>query len=168
MGASWPPFWALLGAQVGPSWPPRALLKHFFFKNVIFHEILGKPMFFSRFLPPKTAPKTAQDRPKTPPRRSWSATFPALKNVTDFGPFSARFGVPLGVPVGLPWGPLGVPFGVPKRTYLEDTPKSPPRRPQDAPRGSQEPPGRPPGGSQNAPKTLQEACQSPIKPYKAL
>ena len=164
-----------LGPLGRPSWPKlasKSSLEALFFQKRDFSRNTRKTNVFSRFLPPKTAPKTAQDRPKTPPRRSWSATFPALKNVTDFGPFSARFGVPLGVPVGLPWGPLGVPFGVPfgvpKRTYLEDTPKSPPRRPQDAPRGSQEPPGRPPGGSQNAPKTLQEACQSPIKPYKAL
>ena len=64
--------------------------------------------------------QTAQDRPKTPPRRSWSATFLVLENVVDFGPFWARFWVPLGAPCGPPWGPLGVPFRIPKRTYLQD------------------------------------------------
>ena len=106
-GSIWP-FWVLKLLQV---WSKTALATHFLTKSIVLKK-QRKTNGFSRFLLSNMAPKTLQDRPKTPPRRSWRGTFSISKNVINFGSFWARFGVPFGVPFGTSWEHLGVTFGV--------------------------------------------------------
>ena len=61
----WGSILALLGAQVAPSSVQDASCDAFLSK-IEFSKKLRKTNGFSRFLPPKMAPKTIQDQPKTP------------------------------------------------------------------------------------------------------
>ena len=154
--------WGLLGAQVGPSWLPKAswtrsglqkaiLQKYHVFPGKTTHSGLPEP------------PKTGQDRPKTGPRSSREALenklFPCYFLDSILVPSGVVFGVPLGCLWGLFWRPLALKIGAkfdqkivdnknrPKMTPRESKspPGTPPRPPQDPPRAPQDPPRSTPG-----------------------
>ena len=164
MGASWAPIWASWAPKLAPSSVQDGSCDAFFVKKQLFKK-QRKTSGFSRFLLSNMAPKTLQDRPKTPPRRSWRGTFSMFKIVLDFDPFWVRFWVPLGAPLGskrkpkidqtrvpdqghpqeehqeAPRGPKRAPRGPPKGpTESQESPQEAPREPQEAPRGSRKPP----------------------------
>ena len=146
LGASWGVFWGLLGAQVGPSWLPKAswtrsglqkaiLQKYHVFQGKTTHSGLPEP------------PKTGQDRPKTGPRSSREA----LENI--FLPCYFLESIFF-------WGgalKIGAKFDQkivdnknrPKMTPRES--KSPPGTPQGRPRTPQGRPRTPPGAPREPP-----------------
>ena len=168
----WDPFWVPLGLPFGPlghqNWlqvrSRTALAMHFFAKK----RTLKKPRktkCFSRFLLSNMAPETLQDRPKTPPRRSWRGTFSMFKIVLYFDPFWVRFWVPLGAPLGSKRRPKIDQIRVPGQGRPQEEPQEAPRgskRPQEGPKRPQDGPRRPQDGPTTAPKQFSEA--RPRKP----
>ena len=163
LGASWGVFWGLLGAQVGPSWLPKASWTRSGLQKAIlqkYHAFQGKTTHSGLPEPPKTG----QDRPKTGPTSSREALenklFPCYFLDSISVPSGVVFGVPLGCLWGLFWRPLALKIGAkfdqkivdnknrPKMTPRES--KSPPGTPQGRPRTPQGCPGTPPRSTPGA------------------
>ena len=166
MGASWAPIWASWAPKLAPSSVQDGSCDAFFVKK----QILKKPrktIGFSRFLLSNMAPKTLQDRPKTPPRRSWRGTFSMFKIVLDFDPFWVRFWVPLGAPLGSKRRPKIDQIRVPDQGRPQEEPQEAPRgskRPQEGPKRPQEVPQKAPQSPKRALKRHQE---NPKRPQEA-
>ena len=153
----------LLGTKIGSKFGPGRLLRCFFVKKRILKKS-RKTNGFSMFLLSNMAPKTLQDRPKTPPRRSWRGTFSMFKIVLDFDPFWVRFWVPLGAPLGSKRGPKIDQIRVPDQGRPQVEPQEAPRgskRPQEGPKRPQEAPRGPPKGPTESQESPQEAPREP-------
>jgi hypothetical protein len=133
-------FWGLLGAQVGPSWLPKAswtrsglqkaiLQKYHVFPSKTTHSGLPEP------------PKTGQDRPKTGPRSSREALenklFPCYFLESIFWRSKSEQNLIKNC------RQQKSPQDDSKR--VEEPPWDPPRPPQDPPRAPPDPPRSTPG-----------------------
>ena len=118
------PFWLPFGPSWAPKLAPKWLLGHDFSKKCDFSNF-ERHCRENRFCDLWRAPKTPQDRPKTPPRRSSRGTFLMFDFVFDFGPFLV---------------PFCLHFGSPNRSFLGSIfalfLDVAPRAPQEAPKGS--------------------------------
>ena len=96
----------------------------------------------------KTSPRTTQDRPKTPPRRSYRGTFFMLNFVFDFGTF-------LG-PILVPKSPL---LAGPFWLFFQMSPQELPKRPQEDPKSLRR-------DFQEPRKNLHRASKMPLRGYR--
>ena len=144
--------------QDGPSWAQDGSWNAIFWKTWIFTKSFKNQWKINKN-DPKSGHKTAQDRPKTVPGRSWRGVFFASFFASIFGRFLVRFWGHLGRLLGGFGGSKSVIFGIDFLMIFACRSKIAPR----AAKSAQEPPKsgqeRPKSG-QKRPKSGQERPKS--------